>query len=445
MNYTVITDIFGNKIDKDDDKCSFLPFILIHSVQSNLLLEILGSSNNTIWKLVFHMVMHSLYINNLNPSNFGPVGHFIFCKNKLPNKISILLVNTNRDISKYPTDYIKVGKYQDLCIWKPIGEKEYESIGFLASIKKPQLRETRIINKKFLTNYRDKSNKIENITNMNEFKLLSVNNKKRLTIKRTEFLKTSNVMRLYSKSKNKYLTLNKNNTFGLEKKDKKYYQKLNYNIQGELKLGEKCIGVSIKDNSIDNFAYLQKCNDSDSQKWYPYRDNFISQFDQSCLNSTDPVTSESCDENNKDQLWTTETTKTVVKDNSQETSDNWVTQKGKRVILIQPDNPWYINKTNRNVLNQKSYRDNADYRTNFVMDPTKPDLGYGHSYASRSGSPVTCSKNCENVDPNAKVYEYFSEDSGDNKLFSFNVIISMLLFLVVSLILFRIYVSRVKK
>jgi hypothetical protein len=453
MNYTVITDIFGNKIDKNDDKCAFLPFILIHSVQPELLLEKANSTTNTIWKLIFHMVMHSLYINNLNPSNFGPVGHFIFYKNKLPNKISILLVNTNRDISRYPTEYIKVGKYEDLYIWKPIGEKGYESIGFLASIRKPQLKETRIINKQFLTIYRGDSNNINNIINMNEFKLLSIG-KKRLTIKRTEFLKTSNVMRLYSKSKNKYLTLNKNNTIGLDNKDKKFYQKLNYTSQGELKFGEKCISVPMDDNSNDNFAYLQNCNNSTNQKWYPYRNNFISQFDQSCLNSKDPITSESCDETNENQSWITETTKTVIEDKLQETSDNWVTQKGKRVILIEPDNPWYINKTKkpkgiikttRTVLNQKSYRDNADYRSNFVMDTTKPHLGYGHSYASRAGRPVTCLDNCENVDPNSKIFEYFSSDGTDSKLFNFNIIISILLCLVVSLIVFRIYVNRVKK
>lgn len=454
MNYTVITDIFGNKISKGDENNHYLPFILLHSVQPHLVIEKIEQGTDSIWQLVFPTIMHTLYFNRLNPSRFAPLGHIWLPKNKLPNKVSILLVNTDNNISKYPIDFVKVGNLKDIFIWKPICSQGYRPLGYLASAKKPSLNSIRTVNKELVTTFRDTTKTVEKRTKMNEFNLLSYERHDKFTVKRTNLLRDNNIIKLFSNSKRKILTENKDGTLGLDKDSDNYFQKVNYTVQGELKLDGKCLGTSIDENIRDNFVYLQKCDDSDGQKWYPYRDSFISQFDQSCLNSSDPVTTTKCDEEDRDQSWKKIPQETVIEDNYQETDDNWVTKRGKRVVLIEPDNPWYINKVKRPVgiikqkpikLNEKTYQ-NADYYSKFMMDTTRPDMGYGYSLAQRLGRSCSCLEDCNKVPDNQKLFEHFDEEvlPEEESLFNFNLIACSLLLIVIILVGVRIYVNSIK-
>jgi hypothetical protein len=96
---------------------------------------------------------------------------------------------------------------------------------------------------------------------------------------------------------------------------------------------------------------------------------------------------------------------------------NWITEKGKYVQLVEPDMPWYIVKnqnrepkgivhTKQKLLNEVEYRDNANYKTNFVLDVTRPDMGYGHKYSDRGGEPCKCDSDCSDISKN--IYEGFS-------------------------------------
>ena len=88
--------------------------------------------------------------------------------------------------------------------------------------------------------------------------------------------------------------------------------------------------------------------------------------------------------------------------------DKWITQEGKEVILMEPDVPWYINlgvrkpigliKPKYTELNRVDYRANADFTSDFVLDPTRPDMGYGYSLSDRKGEPCLCKADCNKVE-----------------------------------------------
>jgi len=192
---------------------------------------------------------------------------------------------------------------------------------------------------------------------------------------------------------NKFIT-SVDNMPVLKSKQSNLNQQFTYNSQGEIILDDKCL--SYKPN---NSVYFSSCNDGQEQKWnFDY--NIISPKSdpQKCLTSNnDKVSVEQCKQDGDDsQIWDVEYESKTPNDFS------WNSVKGKSVVLVQSDDPWYINqdttipmKYNQdfNINNDLSYRDNADYQSNFVMDRTKRDMGYGYSYADRLGQ--CCSKKVE--------------------------------------------------
>jgi len=462
MNYIVITDIFGNKISKNESnigRINNLPFILLQTTQPHLLLKRIENNNkSSIWKLIYPTIMHTLYINKINPSNFAPLGNIWYPKNKLPHSEEIILVNTNPNISKFPTDYVKVGEYNDMNVWKPIAPRGFRAIGYLMGIKKPSIKLMRTVNNKLLTSFRDYKNSVSiaGLSNMNEFKLLTISGNKKYTIDRTKLLEKDFLVRLVSKGG--IITNDKGKLKLKKKKDR--YQNINYTVQGELRMDNKCIGVSSDDNLIDNYVYLQKCDDTDNQKWYPYSGHFISQYDGSCLTTNDngsksDVTVTTCDKNDK-QLWRTENLRTVILDSGQDSVESWKTQYGKRVVLLEPDNPWYINKGQKKKpegvvmqypkeLNTVDYRDNADVYDKFMMDVHTPSMGYGYSLDQRRGRPCSCLDDCDKLPSKEFTFENFdadnkndNDDTGAKKTgFNFNLIACTLLTIVILLVVVR--------
>lgn len=75
----------------------------------------------------------------------------------------------------------------------------------------------------------------------------------------------------------------------------------------------------------------------------------------------------------------------------------WKTARGTKVVLVEPDMPWYINiKTPPEgiltVSKKKGFKNPpennyAKFDSKFVMDPTRPDMGYGYSLKDRLGEP----------------------------------------------------------
>jgi hypothetical protein len=80
----------------------------------------------------------------------------------------------------------------------------------------------------------------------------------------------------------------------------------------------------------------------------------------------------------------------------------WPTYKGRSVVLVNSDNPWYLNKDitlpqkinpeavpleydeHTNILVNQT---NGKFQSKFMINTKRPDLGYGYSYASRLGKP----------------------------------------------------------
>jgi len=449
MNLVAITDIFGNKIVKRDDNNNFLPFILIHSNQPHLILKRVSSRDDSVWKLNKSAISHILYTNSISEKRFAPLGHIWLPRKTLPNKIKILLVNTEAIISKYPIKYIKLGAYNNKYIWKPIGPRDYMAIGFVISKQSPVLREVKTVNRDLITLFRGRTVHNNSVGNMNEFNLLSYIDEKKYTVKRTPLLRSNNVLKLMSKLSQRYITED-SDTVSLRSKDSNYNQKINYTTQGELKLNDKCIGISMNDNMSDNFVYIDRCDDSDGQKWYPYRDTFISQFDQSCLTENNgTVTTEKCDGEKENQKWRMENIERVVEDKLQETNDRWSTQSGKKVILIESDNPWYINKTNkpegifidrRVELNKKDYGP-GKFHSTFMMDVHNPSMGYGYSQEQRKGTQCSCMEDCHKMSDSVRFPVLENFDGGVKKS-NFNKIACSLLSVIVLLVIVRLYVNN---
>lgn len=459
MNYIVITDIFGNKISKDDNKKNYLPFILLHTSQPHLLMErVKNDKNLNVWKLVFPTIMHVLYLNRFNPNKFAPLGHIWYPQNKLPNNDSILLVNVDKNISQYPVRYVNVRSFDEYSLWKPIAPRGFRAIGYILSKREPSKYIMRTINNSLVTLFRKKIKTINSLTNMNEFKLLSFYGDKKYTIDRTKLLDKNRIVRLVSKKTGEYVTKVDNDL--VMENNKNDNQIINYTTQGKLKLNGKCIGISGNDTSSldlsNNLVKIQDCDESDGQKWFPYRSHFVSQYDGSCLSvdnnsngsGNSKLVNDDC-QDKIDQEWMTESLETVIENQIQEDNESWRTRHGKKVILLQPDNPWFIDrgqklepvgivKTNIKKLNEVSYRDNADFNSQFMMDVRTPSMGYGYSLADREGKPCSCLDDCNRKGNDEFVFENFTQDN-DNNGYSFNTIACVLITFVAILAILRYY------
>lgn len=444
MQYVVITDLYGNKIDKDLDNEKH-PFILIHTTQPHLLLEkIVSTDEDGVWRTKFTTMMHVLYSHKINPGRYAPLGDYWYPDNKLPTETQLILVNTRNNISKYPKDYIEIDQYKGATLWRPIGEINYKPIGLVLSAEKPPLNLIRTVNKDLLEISKGKRIVVDNLTNTAGTHLLIHKTMDKLTIDRTKFIAREKEFIISSNLSGKTL-----NEFVTEKNDEIHPRNI-YTQRGEIVINDQCLA-----SSSDGSVKLEKCDSKPNQKWYPYVGNIINQYDGRCLTDRGSLKTEECSrEGAKDQRWLFDDLHQVIEDVEQEKIDHWTTSNGKRVVLLEPDHPWHINrKVGRepegivrpriNELNKVDYRDNADYHTNFMMDTMKSDLGYGHSYADRLGRPCLALDSCKNVPPNPKdrfILENFNEGKvSRNKI---NYIASGLFCLLISLILVRYYLDR---
>ncbi|ARF11396.1 hypothetical protein Klosneuvirus_1_253 [Klosneuvirus KNV1] len=432
MNSIIITDIYSNKLSQDKDMNGLLPFIIINITQPLFLLEKVKyiNDNDSIWKINLRRMFAMLYTHGINPSGFSLLGDLWFPSQSLPQKVQILLVNVDNRLSQFPINFVNI----DQNIWKPVGPDGFQAIGLIHATTKPSLRSLKVVNKSYLLPYNKTSPIIDKKTSMNEFNLLSIIGIDRYTIDRTQFLPNSPKIdvRLSSKSSGKYIT-NYNDTIVLNNEQQNNIdnvQTVSYTGNGELKMNGMCMDLHDNDTIT-----LEKCNQQMNQKWYPYDDAYISYNQHKCLTQrNNNVGGIDCDDN-INQKWRTSDLISVI-DSGQDSIATWKTQEGKNVVLIQPDIPWYVNKKKdaqkyMDNLNNNTYYDYAKFDSKFALDPSRPDMGYGYSYAQRHGKPCQCleCKKQNNV-------EHF--DSSEK--FSLNTFIFTLFFIVVALIIIRRYI-----
>ena len=311
MNYIVITDIFGNKINNNEIINNNLPFIIIHGNPKLLL----SHKIDGIWKIILPSLHQILNSNNFNPQLFHTVGDIWLNAQELPNKIMILLANSNKLISAYPIDYVKIDTYVDTNIWKPITPPGFQEIGLIASSIKPSITDIKVINSKYLIEYDGELITKGRNTNMNEFNLLSNIESKKFTINKIKFLN-----KLSEKN-----TICPSNINTMKKNESYKNHAISHNIQGELKINEPFCKYSKKNT-----------NDLESEE----------------LNTIDSINS-------------------------------WKICAGKILSLIEPDDPWYINKKNQANIKHKELSDdyhksykNTTYDTNNTNNTHSENLTY---------------------------------------------------------------------
>jgi hypothetical protein len=192
---------------------------------------------------------------------------------------------------------------------------------------------------------------------------------------------------------NKYITKyenNKQSNADMRSKTNKF-QDFNYTIQGELKIDNTCL----EGNDIVSF---KKCNGNNKQKWkYDKEKNkiMLGGDEKKCLSVKDinTIITEECDDNDE-QIWVKEEVNT-----DPDSLGDWHDVSGRRVVLVESDNPWYINKSKEEppiykkqehnklkTIKGKTLYNRANYKSLYKINPYSPNIGYGHSYASRLGS-----------------------------------------------------------
>lgn len=151
--------------------------------------------------------------------------------------------------------------------------------------------------------------------------------------------KTENKIRL-SNDTFKYLT-NVDNNLVMKPSQNTLKQYLIYSPNGELIIDDKCL--TYLSNSKEQ--KIMSCSNGIEQKWSIEPDGKIKpKLDNTkCLTSKyDNVVIESCNETDMDsyQRWNEEDSNSYVSMNDY----SWNKYQGKTVVLVEEDNPWYINE-----------------------------------------------------------------------------------------------------
>ena len=421
--------------------------------------------NDSIWEININKIRSYLKESQgIDLAKYESIGDLWFPTSVIVNPVTILLGNRTSGILYCPTNYIFVARYKNGSLWKPISNnKDCEAISFLFSIKN-SFNKGYMIRKDLIIPYGGRYFTVNNTTNANEFNLVSTTDVRRLTINRTKFSKEQPEFRLKSMEDNKYLTDldHKLSTIDISK-DKS--QKIKYTSQGELKINNKCLSIPTDATRSRGFVYANDCNYSIGQKWYPYGNHFISQYDKSCLAQYNGhIANRPCAHNDTSQAWELDRRpddeiKAEPNDIKQykstkepgiEYHKRWYDKKGKHVILVESNNPWYLGDDklqythdknryksghisniikNKDLyeLNDLAYTHSGfDSKTNLDMDRQFTGYGLGYSYADRQLKPCGCSKKCTHINHNnanlfnKPIIEKNSTDSADNNTYITN-------------------------
>ena len=388
--FITLTDIFGNEVQSKRldnntiDKNNILILVSSNQIYS-FMKKISKLKDDSIWEVTH--IDQIFKNNNLNFDDYVSFGN-IYVSGKITPK-SLIFGKVDNDIICPAINYEFVKSYGKGSLWKPVAQNGYSSIGlvFSSSENKPTSR-TGVIKNKYVINYKDDNqiNHDSNLINANEFNLIANGGTDRLTVWRSKFYKGNDKLKLLSYD-GKYMT-GSNGSFAM-KGAQPYFQDLQYTIQGDLLLGNNCVSAN-QDN-----IYLDTCNGAIEQKWYPYKKSIASQKNNKCISDVhDPDTL-----SNKLEL--------TECDQINDLNEILIQATGKQVMLVESNNPWYVNVSADQVpaqykkidfeeidINGLEYRNQAEFQSTMKLDPNRNDLGLGYSFISRKGVPC----NIENFD-----------------------------------------------
>jgi len=390
MTDIFVSDLFGYNIDNET------PFVIINTHESHKFLKKVAKNKNlSIWEYNKKKFDDVLKSRNVDPNKFVSLGHVLY-KPGHPPKTFILC---NKLICIQPSDSEDVTQFGDGKIVRPYlksNDKTFYSLGLFYTNGKLNTDYIGILDEKYLQNvsYTGSDELMQN-----EFSLLCSTKLGIKTINKNKLLKNDiKTMRLVNTS-DKYITNmedddSEKSYAKLKLKQGSLRQNLAYNVQGELISNGKCLTYE-NDNEK---AYFTNCDANNKKQKWTIANNKVSPADnfEKCLKSSsdDSISVENCNKS-IDQLWDTESP-----DVNTSSDYSWDKYQGKTVVLVESDNPWFINADTTYPKKVKhinyipgddvGYRFNADFKSTQVLDRNSPHLGLGHSIADRSGSD--CSK-----------------------------------------------------
>jgi hypothetical protein len=348
-------------------------------------------------------------------------GHVCITSQFMPTTLLFGLVDNNKIQKSIDLEQVQVSTVDNGTLWRPVMFSGYKSLGMFYSPdnKKPKIKNIGVVRSDLIVPYDVSKNNL--ITYGNEFGLLIHNVDGGNTLWRSKFMKNPNKFKLSSHDGS--LITKYDNKLSL-KTPQPYLQNIQYTVQGELMMGDKCLSTN---NSSD--VYIDTCNGKINQKWFPYKNKFVSEKNKKCLTSNDSdVITSTCD-SEFGRTSDNDNTNDLQEWNVQETDfylNKPVVVPGKSVVLVDSNNPWYINK-NVDRIPQKYKEHSVDdlgnhiddvakYKSRLKIDPHQMNLGYGYSYAD--SVPKKC--NIENFNLSSDKSYYWK---GPLLLFAFIVAI----------------------
>lgn len=353
-----ITDIFGNQIND-----SFNRAVVFITPTPDIFAPVVTNPQTILWRFDQDKINKLLLSNNIDPNLYLLLGDCVSHGSRIP----MVLINPDT-VATQCDDYVNVTNFGNGRLWKPISNNiNYINLGLVYSVNKPTFK-TGVVKQGFLS---ISKNNINNIGALNEFNLVGFNEQMK-TFDRLAFLAH------YDKS----------DLLGQVGKQIKNAN-IAYTSNGEIiNNGNLCL------TNNDPTVLFQDCNHKSNQQWYPYKNQLISNADGKCL--TDSMSVGSCDPLDTE----------ILDDKS------WIAQEGEKVVLMIPSNPWFNNR--KKLIKFNSYdqqdppSDNVKYKTQCTLDETKPDLGYGYSYADRLNNCPVDENNNKNTIKN-KIIEGFGK------------------------------------
>ena len=293
---TNITDHSGNNISNNSH------FVVFQSDDiTELLTPIAKSKQYTIYDYNRNVIDPLLSQKNVNPNIFLSSGHVIRSRvGTNPNKI--ILVNKN--ISKQPTSSELIMYFIGGQIINPTIEnnESYSTLGFY-----------------FIKN--------DQVLNNNFIALIPTNLLEKLPHKNNLAFGDYSIV-------GQVWTVNMKVSQEISTKKKPSRNDMSYNVQGELIANNNCLTLN-----DDSSVYFDTCDSTNkNQKWTVKNHKIKPLYNsEECLeaNYLDNMYIKSC-QDIETQSWNTL--------ESDATPDNiWDKYRGKRLVLVQADNPWYIN------------------------------------------------------------------------------------------------------
>jgi hypothetical protein len=410
MTDIYVSDLFGYKIRNES------PFVVINSSQMSKFLRRIAKDDlneTSIWEYNRQEIDEILELRNVNPDNFLVLGNVLYKQNKPPKTIIL----GNKNWFQSPDSYEEIENYADGKIIRPLlkvktnnGDEQINSLGLFfvkENVTHDFLNTICVIPNVLLTTIEKSSSSNKSTLDSTEFFLLASPSLGFKTVKRSKLLKGEARQVKLMTIDNKYLSF-LDSDVKVKNPQKSLSQTFSYNAQGELTTDGKCLTYSSSNSDSNGIVLVDDC-DADhvntKQKWLLSQNKILpsSDFDKCLETKTGDagVYLRQCDDSNSNQSWSTENST----DSEMSTDYAWDKYHGKTVVLVENDNPWFINqdsttrlKYNKNpqvLYDDITYRNNADYQSNFVMDRNDPTLGFGYSFASRAGSPCSAESGIE--------------------------------------------------